>query len=276
MRIETYIKAPSTLHSPQSVTPGTLYGAVTAVLGTLEVPFFPWRWYQLSKRGGERSSLPDSSFESSPSQGPFKSTEQSRSKRVKLAFQRWDLFQWQFLFGIILEATLLTLGCSLNGDFGDFNLLCLSVPSLWLFIGIQMILSVLLNKGQVKSPWRLSSRDNGSVIEPGLFYIWQDLTAVDGAGTNEFRLKFSHRYDSSPMFRKMISDLSLIMGMGLIFVFPLVAIVVYGTPDKNSDLIWGTTMGINVVWLGLVAAICIWFVKRGLRREKQWWQNGKM
>ena len=245
---------------------------MTAVLGTLELPFFPWRWYLLAKNGGERSSIPDlSNLDSKISSSS--NNNLTRSQKFKKSLSKWDVFQWEFLLGIILEATLLTVACSVNGDFGDFNLLCLSVPALWLMIGFQMITSILLNKFQIKSPYRLSSRPSGSVIEPALFYVWQDLTAVDGAGTNTFRKKFETRYDTSMGFRKLLEELTLIMGVGLILVFPLVAVVIYLTPEDRMELIWGTTMGINVVWLGIVATLCIWWVRRGLRQERQGWRR---
>lgn len=126
------------------------------------------------------------------------------------------------------------------------------------------LLSLLFNWLEIKIPFRFGSVDKNNIIRPSIFYIVEDIVAVDGEGGIQYRQAFNQRYEESHIFRTMIWKLSVAWMVGfyvlaifftiLVIKLPVVAVYAVG---------WAAPFPVA----GVMAVATIWFVKGELRRE---------
>jgi len=126
------------------------------------------------------------------------------------------------------------------------------------------LLSLIGNGLDVKLPFRFGSSEPGTVIRPAIFYIIEDVVAVDGNGGIEYREAFNARYENSEVFQNMIWNLSVcwmlafyLMGAAvtvLVLVLPLVSVYAVG---------WAGPFPVA----GLMVVATIFYVKSILRIE---------
>jgi hypothetical protein len=129
------------------------------------------------------------------------------------------------------------------------------------------LLSLALNRLEWKLPFRFGSLDAGNVLRPAIFYIVEDIVAVDGGGGVEYRKAFVARYDSSPIFRRMIWDLSVVW-MLYFYVFAVLFTVLVFTLPKAAVYAVGWAGPFPLA--GLMAIWTIFYVKSQLRKERKW------
>lgn len=89
-----------------------------------------------------------------------------------------------------------------------------------------------------KAPFRISSTAKGEMVHPGIYYIAEDIVAVNAGGGRPFREGWAARYAASPVFRKMVRDLSwfwsvpgLVVAVGctvVVVIHPVPKAVAYG------------------------------------------------
>lgn len=137
-------------------------------------------------------------------------------------------------------------------------------PVLMYFLASLTALSLLLNALGVTLPFRFGSMDAGTVVRPTIYYIVEDVVAVDGNGGMKYREAFGARYDSSPVFRNMIRTLSVVWCLAffalaawftvLVFTLPVVAVYCVG---------WAGPFPLA----GMLALWTIYYVKACLREE---------
>jgi hypothetical protein len=89
------------------------------------------------------------------------------------------------------------------------------------FLSTLTLISLILNALEIKLPFRMGSLDAGNVVRPAVYYIVEDVVAVDGNGGFEYREAFMARYESSKVFRGMIWTLS-VLWMLAFYVFAAV------------------------------------------------------
>lgn len=127
-------------------------------------------------------------------------------------------------------------------------------------------LSLALNWLEIRIPFRFGSVDKGNILRPAIFYIVEDVVAVDGEGGMEYRQAFNSRYEESRIFREMIWKLSVAWMMGFYLLTILVAILVMKLPVAAVYAVgWAAPFPIA----GLMAMATIYFVKGELRRERE-------
>jgi hypothetical protein len=127
-------------------------------------------------------------------------------------------------------------------------------------------LSLTLNRLGWKLPFRFGSVDAGNVVRPAIFYIVEDIVAVDGGGGVEYRKAFVARYDDSPIFRRMIWDLSVAWMLYFYVCAVLFTILVFTLPKAAVYAIgWAGPFPLA----GLMAIWTIHFVKSELRKERK-------
>ena len=72
------------------------------------------------------------------------------------------------------------------------------VPSLMFLLATLLLISLVLNMLNVKAPFRLGSTGKDEAeVRPAIFYVVEDIVAVDGNGGVEYRTQFNLRYASS-------------------------------------------------------------------------------
>ncbi|KAK0548129.1 Nuclear control of ATPase protein 2 [Tilletia horrida] len=240
--------------------PDVYYGAASAVLGVLQIPQWPWRYYQLCRQAGKRGSIP-------PQHPP--STLRARLWWIlRLA----DCFQWGFLIGIIIGSVMLVLCSSINLPAGVYPLLVLMPAAILGGIGIAVLVVTLLSEGTIVQPTRVSTVPKGEPVRPALFYLWSDLVGCDGGGGYPFRMALDARYRASPPFRKMLRSLSYLIGSALSSLLVCALILTFvmqaaGPDRKYEDASWAANMALILVWLGTATVCGLRMSRRALREE---------
>jgi hypothetical protein len=72
----------------------------------------------------------------------------------------------------------------------------------------------------------ISSTAKGEKVLPGIYYIAEDIIAVNAGGGRPFREGWAARYNASPIFRKMIRDQSWFWSIPGLFVATACTVVV--------------------------------------------------
>jgi hypothetical protein len=140
-----------------------------------------------------------------------------------------------------------------------------------IFLATLTLLSLILNGLEVRLPFRFGSVEKGNVVRPAIYYIVEDVVAVDGNGGLDYREAFMGRYESSEVFQVMIWRLSVVwmvafylLGVGFgVFVFlgPLVSVYAVG---------WAGPFPLA----GTMAVWTIFYVKSVLRAEGKGEEGG--
>ncbi|TAQ86360.1 hypothetical protein B7494_g5316 [Chlorociboria aeruginascens] len=182
-----------------------------------------------------------------------------------------DIFQWGYFGALILISALISSTLAM-GDADDdghklqIRLISMPAPILMYFLAILTLLSLILNWLKVRLPFRFGSLDAGNVIRPAIYYIVEDVVAVDGNGGIEYRQAFTARYDSSPVFQKLIWTLSVVWMLAffvfaaafttLVFMLPIAAVYAVG---------WAGPFPLA----GLITVWTIFYVKSVLKKERE-------
>jgi uncharacterized membrane protein (DUF485 family) len=133
------------------------------------------------------------------------------------------------------------------------------------FLATLTLLSLIINGLGIRLPFRFGSLDAGNVLRPAVYYIVEDVVAVDGNGGLEYRKAYTARYDSSRIFRRMIWTVSMLwmvvfyvlagVTTFLVFTLPLPAVYAVG---------WAAPFPLA----GLMAIWTILYVRAMLKEEQ--------
>ena len=180
-----------------------------------------------------------------------------------------DIFQWGYFFVLIIISALISSALArqdIDGDDHAFQIRLLSLPTavLMYLVASLTFLSLLLNWSGWELPFGFGSTDKGNVLKPAIFYIVEDIVAVDGEGGIEYREAFNARYEGSPIFRQMIRDLSLVW-MLYFYVFAILFTVLVFTLPVEAVYAVGWAGPFPLA--GLMAVWTIHYVGRQLNRE---------
>jgi hypothetical protein len=182
-----------------------------------------------------------------------------------------DIFQWGYFLALILISALISSALARGDkdqDNHDFQIRLISLPAavLMYLVATLTLLSLTLNRLQWKLPFRFGSLDAGNVVRPAIFYIVEDVVAVDGGGGLEYRKAFVARYDSSQIFRRMIWDLSVVWTLYFYVLAVLFTVLVFTLPKAAVYAVgWAGPFPLA----GLMAISTIYHVKSELRKEKK-------
>jgi hypothetical protein len=154
-----------------------------------------------------------------------------------------------------------------DGDGHEFQIRLISLPAalLMYLVATLTLLSLALNWLGPKLPFRFGSLDAGNVLRPAIFYVVEDVVAVDGAGGIEYRESFIARYDGSPIFRNMIWRLSVVWMLYFYVCAVLFTVLVFTLPISAVYAIgWAGPF----IPAGLMAVWTIFHVRSELQRER--------
>ncbi|KAF4632188.1 hypothetical protein G7Y89_g5935 [Cudoniella acicularis] len=181
-----------------------------------------------------------------------------------------DIFQWGYFAALIMISALISstlLRGDTDNDEHEFQIRLLSIPApiLMCFLATLTLISLILNGLQVKLPFRFGSSDAGNVVRPAIYYIVEDVIAVDGNGGVEYREAFTARYDGSPLFRKMIWTLSLVWMLAFYLFASVFTILVFKLPKAAVYAVgWAGPFPLA----GLMAVWTIFYAKSVLKKEE--------
>jgi hypothetical protein len=154
-----------------------------------------------------------------------------------------------------------------DGDSHAFQIRLLSLPAalLMFLVATLTFLSLVLYYVEVRLPFRFGSLDRGNVLRPAVFYIVEDVVAVDGEGGMEYRKAFGARYDASRIFRGMIWNLSLLWMVAFYAMAVLFTVLVLTLPVAAVYAVgWAAPFPLA----GLLAVGTIFYVKSELKEER--------
>jgi len=223
------------------------HSRIDVIINASQIPMtpilfqFPYRLWQLKRRNGERSPRERGLF-------------------------TWDFFQWQFLFG----AALTTIICAVAGALESYHLFAFAPLILFGEVSLQVLVFNTLARFNVAQPCRISSVPKGEPFRPGVYYVIEDLTAVDGGGGVEFREELLERWNASLPFQSLVYNIGWILGTSGFFMVLVELALMMTTP---IDIFFGLSWIILWAWAGLGAYYCIKYTKSRLEAEKLWWDN---
>lgn len=143
---------------------------------------------------------------------------------------RWafDITNWILVLLITVVTAILIVGAAPH----DVFLRVLSMPGpaiLYCLAGPIFLLSLYHHFGW-KAPFRISSTPKGEQVLPGIYYIVEDVVAVNARGGRPFREGLAARYKASPIFRKMMRDQSWFWSIGGLIMAGACTVVVVINP----------------------------------------------
>lgn len=188
------------------------------------------------------------------------------------ANERWafDITNWILVLTIATVTSLLIVGAAPHIVF----LRVLSMPGpaiLYCLAGPIFLISLYSARGW-KAPFRISSTAKGEKVLPGIYYIAEDIVAVNAGGGRPFREGWAARYNASPIFRKMIRDQSWFWSIpGLVVaVACTVVICIHPVPKAAA---YGIGWGVPFLWAGIWAAITVPWVRSAMAKERHGWED---
>ena len=155
-----------------------------------------------------------------------------------------------------------------DDDGHELQIRLISLPAavLMYLVATLTLLSLILNALKFKLPFRFGSLEAGNVLRPAVYYIVDDVVAVDGGGGIEYRKAFIARYDSSAIFQRIIWDVSVVW-MLYFYVFAILFTVLVFTLPKAAVYAVGWAGPFPLA--GLMAIWTTFYVKFQLQRERQ-------
>ena len=142
------------------------------------------------------------------------------------------------------------------------------VTSLLYVFGTEMLIQDAMRLLGIPAPFRISSLPAKSQLRPGIYWIIEDVVAVDGSGGVEFRERLNARYEASHDFRQMLHRLTLFWGIGAEAAAVVVTILVF---TITKDAAYCVGWALPFVWAGIWTAITFKWVKSSLRKEERRW-----
>jgi hypothetical protein len=151
---------------------------------------------------------------------------------------RWafDITHWISVLTITSVTAFLVIGSAPHIVW--LRILSLPAPALLLCIGGSVFTITMYSLANKRAPFRISSTPKGGEVYPGVYYLMEDVIAVNAGAGRPFREALAARYRASPRFRKMIrtqsifwSVPSVIISIGLIVIIcihPVPKDVAYG------------------------------------------------
>lgn len=139
-------------------------------------------------------------------------------------------------------------------------------PSMFLSIFVFIFLLDMACFMHLRAPFRISSIAKGEFIRPGLYTILEDVLAVDFNLGYNFRTTFNARWAASPVFRRLLSQLSIFWSLPGLLVSAICIVVIFTTGDDTG---FAVGWGLPYLWIVVWAAITRIVIGRGLDKEQQ-------
>ena len=133
------------------------------------------------------------------------------------------------------------------------------------FVSVQFLLSLF----QPRLPIWISSSPPGQNLRPAAYYIMEDVVAVDGGGRSAFRKALNVRYEQSPIFQKLILEMTIYWAIAGIIFIGFSATITFTT---TLNIAFGVTLGWTSIWPFFCFIIAQFWIRYRLAQEKQWFK----
>ena len=139
---------------------------------------------------------------------------------------RWcfDITHWISTTVIAVVTAFLVIGSAPHIVF--IRVLSMPGPGILLSLGGWLLFITSLSLAGRKAPFRISSTGKGEAVRPGVYYLVEDIVAVNAGGGRPYREGWAARYDASPVFRKMILDQSLFWSIPAVVLGSALTIII--------------------------------------------------
>ncbi len=169
------------------------------------------------------------------------------------------------LISALISSTLARGNADDDGHELQIRLISLPAAVLMFFLATLTAISLILNGLEVRLPFHMGSVDAGCLVRPAIFYIVEDVVAVDGNGAVKYREAFGARYDSSEVFQGMIWTLSVVWMASFYILAAIFTALTFTLPAMATYAVgWAGPFPLA----GLLAIWTIHFVKSSLRKER--------
>lgn len=135
-------------------------------------------------------------------------------------------------------------------------------------VGVILLLTLL----PIRVPFWMSSDPPGTRLKPCMFYITEDIGAVDFCHGRIFRMAMNQRYTASPLFRALFWYLTLLWGVACVAFVPLTLAVVLTATFRFA---YGFVLGFFFLYLVAVGLVSWALIALFRSKEWQWLQSRK-
>ena len=118
----------------------------------------------------------------------------------------WDITNWILVLTIAVVTSFLIVGAAPHVVF--LRVLSMPGPAILFCLAGPILILTLYSEFGWKAPFQLSSTPKGEKVLPGIYYIVEDIVAVNAGAGRPFREGLAARFNASPVFRKMLRDQS--------------------------------------------------------------------
>ena len=175
-----------------------------------------------------------------------------------------DATSWVYLLSMGIALIPFTVGSSLVKP-----KLYLYGPSLLMgFLGLIMLITTLC---PFTIPIPINSQQKGSKLRPFMYYAAEDFIAVDGLQDREFRVKFNDRYETNPMFRRFLFNLTLWWALGVCTFIGCVSAVIW---TLDFHFAFGTSLGVLFSYIAIWASVSYIWTGIEMEREHEAYERG--
>lgn len=185
-----------------------------------------------------------------------------------------DVFQWGYFFVLACISALISSTLARDDADHDEQIRLLSLPAVVLMglVATLTLVSLMLNFSGWRLPFRFGSVPAGNVLRPTVYYIVEDVVAVDGGGGVEYREAFCTRYESSGVFRRMIFEVSVVWMLWFYILAAAFAVLVFKLPVVAVYAVgWAGPFPL----IGLVVVWTVFHVRMRLKEEQKGLAEGE-
>lgn len=179
---------------------------------------------------------------------------------------RWelDITSWVYAVAMLVALVPFLVGSSLV-----MPKLYLYGPSFIMgFLGLLMLASLL---PPFPVPVRLSSMPRWAPLRPFIYYAAEDFLAVDGLQDREFRMRFNDRYETNPMFRRFMYNLTLWWVLGVCVYIGSVSAVIWTLDFHHA---FGLSLGVLFSYIAVWAVVTYVWSGLEMQREHEAYERG--
>ncbi|KAF8857191.1 hypothetical protein BDZ45DRAFT_436626 [Acephala macrosclerotiorum] len=137
------------------------------------------------------------------------------------------------------------------------------------YLGILFLLTSVLTHFQIPLPFAMSSTPKGSPFRPALLAIIEDSASIEARGELAARLAVIRRYESSPLFRRMIERLNWVWGLGFMGIAIITTILIF---SLKEEVAFGVGWGLPYIWATIFVLGSVAFAKASLKEERRLWR----
>jgi len=184
---------------------------------------------------------------------------------------RWafDISHWIFSLTIFAITAFLIIGSAPHIVW--LRVLSMPGPAILYCLGGSILIITIWSDLKRPAPFRISSTPKGGKVHPGVYYLMEDVVAVNAGAGRPFREALASRYQASPRFRRMLRVQSWFWSVPALVVAIACTVLIVIHPIHKA-VAYGIGWGVPFVWAGIWAAISIPWVRREMHKEKETWE----